>query len=360
MIYFDNAATAMIHPVLDERLMDQLHQAFANPSSLHRVGMASRKQVERVRGQIAQLTRVKPREVIFTSGGTEANNIILQGSVKPGDHIITSAIEHASIHQLVSKLEGVQVSRITDMTLEGVLAQVRRETRLVSIMHVNNETGQVFDMPDLYRELNKRNIRLHRDAVQSFGKFPLKGDYDYLSLSGHKLGAFKGTGALIAKQPLQPGWYGGDQERGLRPGTENVPGILSLGLVLEAEAGLMDHRMEHVASLNQRLRQLLADDTVILSPETASPYILSLSAPGIPSEVLLNAMSAKQMYFSVGSACSSRSKHHSHVIAWLTSDPELRAGAMRLSLSWQNTWEEVEVFSNQLIETIQYLRKVIR
>lgn len=359
MIYLDNASTALLHPILQERLMNTLNESFANPSSLHSIGISARHQVERVREQVAELTRVKPNEVLFTSGGTEANNIVLRGLLKPGDHLITSAIEHASIHETVRHLGGVEVSELTEITPEATLSAIRPHTKLVSIMHVNNETGQVFELDGLYQELKRRRIYFHRDAVQSFGKLPLQGDYDFLTLSGHKLGALKGTGGLIAKASFLPLMSGGDQERSLRPGTENVPGILSLGLVLEAEAGRMQERYDQVSQLNQSLRRLLSDSALILSEESASPYILSLSVPGVPSEVILNAMSAKKMYFSVGSACSARSKQHSHVIAWLSDDSLVRAGAMRLSLSWQNTLGEVEAFAKSLNETINYLRKVL-
>ncbi|HHT19938.1 MAG TPA: cysteine desulfurase [Tissierellia bacterium] len=359
MIYFDNASTALPHPVLADRLMTTIHQGFANPSSRHSIGIALSHQLEQVREQVADLVRVKPAEVILTSGGTEANNLVLRGALKPGDHLITSAIEHASIHQTIHHLPGVEVSEIRDISLEGVLAAIRPNTKLVSIMLVNNETGQIFTLDGLYQALKERGIRLHRDAVQAFGKLPLMGDYDFLSLSGHKLGALKGTGALIARGALEPMMSGGDQERGLRPGTENVPGILSLGLVLEAEANNMSDRWDHVSQLNEALRQRLAASCVILSEASASPYILALAVPGVPSEVVHNAMSARQMYFSVGSACSARSKHHSHVISWLSDDPLIRAGAIRLSLSWQNTLDEVLAFAEGFTETIDYLRKVL-
>ena len=359
MIYFDNAATALPHPALASRLLSLLTEYPANPSAAHSLGIKARHELERVRQQVADMARVKPGEVIFTSGGTEANNMLLQGVLQPGDHLITSPIEHASIDQLLPHLEGVSVTKLDDLTSQSVLDAIRPQTKLVSLMHVNNETGQVFDFPGLHKELKRRRIYYHRDAVQSFGKLSLDGEYDFLSFSAHKIGGLKGTGGLIARQPLKPLLWGGDQEKGLRPGTENLPGILALGLVLDEEAPRISQRYAEVAGLNQRMRQLLAKDCHILSPEDASPYILSLSVPGVPSEVLLNAMSGRQMYFSAGSACSARSKHHSHVIAWLTQDEAIRAGALRLSFSWQNDLSQVEEFARQLIDTIDYIRKVI-
>lgn len=359
MIYFDNAATALPHPALASQLMPLLNEYPANPSSVHSLGIKARHELERVRQLVADMARVKPGEVIFTSGGTEANNMLLRGLLQPGDHLITSPIEHASIDHLLPHLEGVAVTKLDELTSQAVLEAIRPQTRLVSIMHVNNETGQVFDFPGLYKELKRRRIYYHRDAVQSFGKLALDGEYDFLSFSGHKIGSLKGTGGLIARHNLKPLLWGGDQEKALRPGTENMPGILALGIVLEEEASRISQRYAEVARLNQRMRELLAEKVEILSPEDASPYILSLSVPGVPSEVLLNAMSSRQMYFSAGSACSARSKHHSHVIAWLTRDEAIRAGAFRLSFSWQNDSLQVEQFAGQLIDTIHYIRKVI-
>lgn len=362
MIYFDNAATARLHPAVQAGLMNQLVDFFANPSSLHHEGLRVSRQVETIRSQVAKLASAKPSEVIFTSGGTEANNLALQGVLQPGDHVIISAIEHASVRSTASHLQGVEVTEVTDITVDGILAAIQPNTKLVSIMLVNNETGQIFRLDGLHKELTKRGILFHRDAVQAYGKLPMTPDFDLLTLSGHKLGAIKGIGGLIVKSSLKlhPLTFGGDQERTLRPGTENTPGILSLGLVLTEEANLMTERFEAVTRLNQHLKEQLRDEAIILSEEDASPYILSLSFPGIPSEILLNAMSAKQMYFSAGSACSSRSKHKSHVIVWLTDDEVIRSGAFRVSFSWQNTMAEVETFANELLQTVNQLRKVIR
>lgn len=364
MLYFDNASTAMLHPVLKEHLSEELMRWQANPSSFHKAGMEVQKRITQVKELMAEQIKGTAQELYFTSGGTECNNMVLRGILCEGDHVITSAIEHPSIRTLLSELEPkVEVTRLKEVSEQTILQAIRPNTRLVTLMHVNNETGQILQVGEVYKQLKQKGILLHRDAVQSLLKVPFDiRQCDLASFSAHKIGAFKGLGILYKRKSvrLKPLLYGGEQQHSLRPGTENVPAILALGLVLQARTASASSDREHVQQLNLYIQKALQEHCIILSDAQASPYILSLSVPGIPSEILLNALSEREIYVSAGSACSSHSQHISYVIEQLVEDERIRKGVLRISFSEQNTMKEAEHFVAELLPIIQQLRKVIR
>lgn len=354
----------MLDPVLKERFIQEIFQYSANPSSFHQAGIEVQKKMTGVKARLADQIRCQAQELYFTSGGTECNNLALRGVLAEGDHVITSTIEHPSIRHLLQAMgKNIQVTALKTVNEQSLLEAIRPNTRLVTLMHVNNETGQIFDVDKLYKTLREKGILLHRDAVQSLLKVPFDvRNCDLASFSAHKVGALKGLGILFKRKgvALKPFLWGGEQQQSLRPGTENVPGILALGQVLEAKTKHFKEHVEKVQAINHYLREHLSEHTLVLSPPDASPFILSLSVVGLPSEVVLNALSAKEIYVSAGSACSSKSQHKSYVIEQLTEDESVRKGVLRLSFSDQNTMDEAQRFVYHFQEIVRNLRKVIR
>ena len=372
--YLDNSATTRVLPEAAEKAAFLMTEGYGNPSSLHTLGFAARQAVEEARSLVAARLGAEPQEIIFTSGGTESNNLALFGAAlarkRLGNKIVTTAAEHDSVLNPCRALEqqGFQVVYLkpdsTGRLSEEALAQaIDEKTILVSVMLVNNETGAVFPVEAAGKAIRRKKAPalLHTDAVQGFGKLPFtvkRLGVDLLTLSGHKIHAPKGIGALYVKKGVRvlPRTLGGGQERGLRSGTESVPLICALG---EAVKQLPPARetLERVGELNSLLRQHLAQlpQVTIHSPEEGLPYVLNFSAGRVRGETMLHFLAERGVYVSSGSACG-RAKP-SHVLEAMGLPKEQVESALRVSFSRFSTREDVEALAEGLklgLETLAH------
>ena len=354
-VYLDYAATTPLSDAVQKSIIDHM-SLFGNPSSLHRLGVESERKLKSVKTLIAEELGVKENEVIFTSGGTESNNLAILGmhTSKSNARYITTAIEHPSVLNAFQQLEkrgheviyvSVDESGIINLTeLENAL---NADTVLVSIMAVNNEVGsmqpimEVGTIINTFNKTHQTQVKFHVDAVQAFGKIQLNMNLlnvDLMTISAHKIGALKGCGALIKRShvTLKPLVYGGQQEYGIRPGTENLMGIISFGAAIEVLKKDKSLRFQQVNVLRDKIVQKLTTlEGVRINGNgiQQSPYILNVSFLGVKAEVLLHALESKQIYVATGSACSSKKKSHSHVLKAMGFDEMRMDGSIRLSLS---------------------------
>ncbi|MEN6315280.1 MAG: cysteine desulfurase family protein [Clostridiaceae bacterium] len=372
-IYFDNSATTRQYDEVTKLMADVAAITFGNPSSLHRKGIEAEKAVKDSREAIAASLGAETKEIYFTSGGTESNNLAIRGYLdanpRKGKHIITSKIEHPSVLEVFRHLEGqgctvdyIDVDGECMLNLEELKEKLRQDTALISIMAVNNETGSIQHLDEISKIRNNINplAAFHVDAVQAYGKItiiPSKAGIDLLSISSHKIHGPKGVGALYAskKVKLKPLLFGGGQETLLRSGTENVPGIAGFGLASRLIFARLDQNMETAGALKKDfIKKLNSSDIAhrILSPADSSPYILNIAFENVRSEVLLHHLEQKGIYVSTGSACSSHKNTKSHVLSAMCVPPTLIDGAVRFSFSAFNTMEEVEITVKALKEII--------
>lgn len=378
IIYLDNSATT---PVEEETLqvMNRVQsRQYGNPSSLHAFGLESEKILEQGRRTIADLLKVRPQEMVFTSGGTESNNLALYGSVekrkKRGNKLITCKTEHPSVLERFRQYqqEGFHVVYLDadkrgHISLDQLEEEVDETVLLVSLMHVNNETGVLHDLEEIGRRIKKKNPKtlFHCDCVQSFGKLPVepeKWQADLVSLSAHKMLGPKGCGALYVKKgtALQPILLGGGQEGGLRSGTENVAAIAGWSHVLEQRH--LQKVKEHFAQLKQHFLKQLEEripEAWVNSPmeQDFANHIVSVSFPELRGEVLLHALERRGVYVSTGSACSSKKNRDSHVLTAMGLEKKYIGGTLRFSVSPLTTLEEVERGVEILAEEVAQLRK---
>ena len=372
-VYLDNGATTKVCPEAAEAAVNAMTVCYGNPSSTHTKGREAKALLDRARAQVAAALGAKPEEIVFTSCGSESDNwALIRGAEtnrRVGRHIISSAAEHDAIRKTLEYLEG-QGWEVTllrpgkeGMVTPAQLAEALREdTALVSLMLVNNETGAVTDIPTMRRVLTERGSRalLHTDAVQGFLKVPFSAKTlgaDLISLSGHKIHAPKGIGALYIRSGLRLAPYilGGGQENGLRSGTEPLPQIAAFGAAAEIGAKEAGAAQERMGQLRQHcIERVLAEspDAVVIGG--GAPHILCLSLPGYRSEVLMNYMEAKGVYVSKGSACK-RGKR-SHVLEAMGIPARVIDGAIRVSLSRFTTREEIDCFVDTLLEAKARLR----
>lgn len=376
-IYLDNAATTKALPEVTAALVDALEKNYANPSSLHRFGLKSEKILKKSRKTAADYLGVKSKEIIFTSGGTESNNLAIRGITEAyknrGRHLITSPIEHSSVEETFKALEkeGWQVDRVKVdqggyVDLEHLKTLITEETLLVSIMQVNNELGTIQPIKKI-AELIKENNPLsffHVDGVQAFGKiysnlssWPV----DLYSISGHKIHGPKGIGALYLQNGinLKPLFYGGGQERNLRSGTENIPAIAGLKEAIkklpqlsasENEDQLLAQKKKYLLNLLREIEEVL-----INSPAAGAPHIINFSLPGIKGETMLHAMESQGVYLSTGSACSSKKKG-SRIINACGLSMQRSESALRVSLNKDITDDDLDYFIKTLKEQIEFLK----
>ena len=368
MIYFDNSATTGVDPDIAEFALDLMVNRYGNPSSLHHFGMDAYQNLMNARYQAARLIGSSTSCIYFTSGGTESNNIAIRGTALAhkafGHHIITTAIEHSSVLACCQALEheGFSVSYIKPnplthrIEISDILQAVRDDTILVSAMCVNNETGEILPIREIADGVHSRNphARVHCDAVQAFGKIQVKLHelhVDLLSASGHKIHAPKGTGILYIREgcPVTPLKYGGAQESRINPGTENVP--LSCAFGAAAEKRLLHFRknLEYTVSLNAYCLDKLHEafpSLQVNSPSGSSPYILNISVPGQKSGDLVDKLSMRDIYISVGSACSRGTL--SHVLLACGYDTPVVESAIRISFCETNTPDEIDRFVSAL------------
>ena len=372
--YLDNSATTQVLPAVAEKAVELMVKEFGNPSSLHTRGFQARKLLEEARAQVADALGAQPEEITFTSGGTESNNLVLFGAAQArrrlGNKIVTTAAEHDSVLNPCRALEqqGFQVVYLkpdsTGRLWEEALAQaIDEKTILVSVMLVNNETGAIFPVEAAGKAIRRKKAPalLHTDAVQGFGKLPFtvkRLGVDLLTLSGHKIHAPKGIGALYMKKGVRilPQTLGGGQERGLRSGTESVPLICALGETVKQLPPARE-TLERVGELNSLLRQHLAQlpQVTVHSPEEGLPYVLNFSAGRVRGETMLHFLAERGVYVSSGSACG-RAKP-SHVLEAMGLPKEQVESALRVSFSRFSTREDVEALAEGLklgLETLAH------
>lgn len=383
MIYLDNASTTPIHKDVVAAMMECLTEEFGNPSSLHRLGFNAEMIIKGTREVIADFLSAETNEIVFTSGGTEANNLAVLGAAmakrKEGRHIITTSIEHPSVLSTFVYLqqEGWEVTFLP-VNKDGVIDiadlanAIRPDTVLISVMHVNNELGSIQPIQEIGAMLKNRVNRplFHVDGVQSFGKIPVypgQVGIDLLSFSGHKINGPKGVGGLYIRQGvrLQPMQWGGGQERGLRSGTENMPGIAGLGKAVEIVNEYIKNEPDKLYNLKLDLAKGITEKipgAVINGPrpEDGAPHILNVSFKGIRGEVLLHALESKGVFVSTGSACSSHKNTISHVLDAIGLDKDRAKSAIRFSLSYMNSKDEIEKVPDIIKETVEELRPFAR
>ncbi|MCX7753106.1 MAG: cysteine desulfurase [Blastocatellia bacterium] len=372
-VYLDNNATTPVAPEVVEAMASYWQDRFGNPSSLHRKGVEAERAVRESRATIARLLGVKENEVIFTSGGTEGDNLAIKGVARAlrrrGIHIITTKIEHPAVLESCRDLEaeGFRVTYL-DVDADGLVtpevveAALTPGTILVSIMHVNNELGTILPISEIAERVKRRNpeIVVHSDGVQAIGKTPvdLRG-VDLYTISGHKIHAPKGTGALIVREGVRlvPLFSGGGQERGLRSGTENVAGIVALARALELACENLEERLAYFRTLRERfldgVRRI--DRARINSPERSVPTTVNVSFPGIPAEVLLHALEEEGIFASTGAACASRKRRRSHVLEAMRLPPEVIDSSLRFSFSRYTTVEDIEWAVHALQHAVERL-----
>lgn len=363
--YLDNSATTPVCPAAAEKAMEMMTARFGNPSSLHTLGIDAEKAMTDARRQVAALIGCRPEEIVFTSGGTEANNLAVLGGAaakrRAGRHIVTTALEHASVRAACDELErqGWEITRLLParegtLSPEQVAAACRPDTALVSVMLVNNETGVRFPVDAIVPAVRRAapNALIHCDAVQAAGKQPLNAErlgVDLLTVSAHKIHGPKGCGALYLRRGARilPRLFGGSQERSLRAGTESVPLIAAFGAAAAAVPPYADQDRLY-ASLNRQLAEGIAARSwaAVNSPSDAAPYIFNLSVPGVRSETMLHFLAERGVYVSSGSACSRGSK--SPVLTALGFSAERIDSALRVSFSHNTTPEDVGRFLETL------------
>lgn len=370
MIYLDNSATTRPCPEAVEAMTHMLTACWGNPSSVHNLGFQAERALKEARKQVADLMGAEPERIFFTSGGTEADNWAIHAAAerlgKRGRHIITTAVEHHAVLHPLEKLEaqGFEVTRLQPdetgfVSVEALTAALRKDTILVSVMMVNNETGAVMPIEQMVRATRRLSplALFHTDAVQGLGKVPFKAKTlgaDLISVSGHKLHAAKGVGALYIKKGLSlPAFLcGGGQESGLRSGTEGLPGIVGFG----AACAVCDPRAEiaRLSALRDRCREVLADvPGLVFLGKGDAPHIVTISIPGLRSQGLINCLQDHQVYVSAGSACARG--HRSHVLEAMGVDPRIIDGAIRISFSRDNTPEDVDALKAALLDAISRL-----
>lgn len=379
-VYLDNNATTPVAPEVADAMLQYLREDFGNASSVHWYGQRARDAVEQAREQVAGLIGAHPSEVIFTSGGTESDNMSLFGVVgvaRPkspsgAKHVITTAIEHPAVLYAARELEsrGVAMNYITPgsggvIDAGDVARAIRPETVLITIMLANNEVGTLQPVAEIGRLVRGRGIMLHTDAVQAVGKVPVDVNnlgVDLLSLSAHKLYGPKGVGAFYVRKGtrLEPLMHGGHHERDRRPGTENVPGIVGLGKAAELALQKVENEAQHIAALRDRLQagilERIEGVTVNGDASHRQPNTLNVSFDGLKGESMVMALDLEGVACSTGSACSSGSTEPSHVLTAMGLAKEAARGSLRLSLGRYNTEADVDVALEAITRVVQRLR----
>lgn len=374
MLYMDHSATTPPHPDVVDAIADCMLKFYGNPSSVHRIGLEAEKLLNRAREVIAAGIGAQSAEIIFTSGGTESNNLAIKGAAyayrQRGNHLITTQIEHASVYESFRQLEaeGFRVTYLPvdasgSVLLDKLEEALTEETILVSIMHVNNETGRIQPVEEAGRMLRKRPRTLfHIDAVQSLGKLPIKTEQlgaDLISCSAHKLRGPKGAGFLYKKQGigLYPLLAGGGQEQGFRSGTENVPLIVGMAKAVRMAVEHQSAHAEQLYKLRERLvNRLRALDGVLINGKTdndgMAPHIVHVSVPGMKSETVVHALEQRQIYISTRSACSSGDEKPSRVLSAMSMDARRASSGLRISFSTEETEADMDFFAGQLEEAL--------
>lgn len=379
MIYFDNSATTVPDPSVLETFQKVSKKYFGNPSSLHILGAEAESLFIRSRMQIANLLNVKTKEIVFTSGGTEGNNLAIKGIAlqhqKRGKHIITSKVEHSSVYEACRSLEALgfdvtylSVDSYGRIDPQAVEEAIREDTILISIMHVNNELGTIQPIYEIGEIANRHpKLFFHVDDVQGFSKVPIdlkEAKIDLCTYSGHKVNGLKGTGVLYVREhtKLFPLFHGGGQEDGIRSGTENLPGAISLAkafrLAKEKERKylkdlqtLRNYFVEHLTNI---------DGVLINSPkDNSAPHIINISVPNTKPEIIIHTLGEKGIFISTKSACSSKDEDENRVLDACGHPLERSQTALRISLSYENTKKEIDTFLDVFSEIVKDLKRIL-
>ncbi len=381
-VYLDNSATTKAYECVGEIVKKVMCEDYGNPSSMHAKGVAAEQYIKEAKETFAKLMKVKDKEIFFTSGGTESDNLALRGAAaanqRAGKHLITSAIEHPAIINTMRHLEEegfrvtfLPVDRYGRIRLDALKEALCEDTILVSIMYVNNEVGSVQPIQEaasIAKAYNK-NILFHVDAVQGFGKYriyPKKLKVDLCSVSGHKIHGPKGTGVLYIGEnvKIKPIVFGGEQQKNVRSGTENVPGIAGISLAARTIYQDLDVKVAKMRNLKKHFIEGVSriEDTTVhgLYDETSAPHIISVGFAGIRSEVLLHALEEKGIYVSSGSACASNHPQVSGVLKGIGASQEFLDATLRFSMSEFTMPEEIDYTLDTLYNIVPKLRKYTR
>ena len=380
--YLDNSATTRCSKRATDLMVKLLTEDYGNPSSLHMKGVEAEKYIKEAKTKIAKTLKIDEKELVFTSGGTESNNMALIGAAlankRAGNHIITTSIEHASVSATTAYLEelGFQVTYLKVdkdglISLEELKEAVTEDTILVSLMMVNNEIGAVEPIEEAAKVIKAKNPNtlLHVDAIQAYGKYriyPKKMGIDLLSVSGHKIHAPKGTGFLFIrdKVKVKPLIYGGGQQKGMRSGTENVPGVAALAEASVEMYENFDEKIEYLYALKERFIKGVSEiDGVTVNGRTgrdSAPQIVSVSIEGVRSEVMLHTLEDREIYVSAGSACSSNKPAVSATLTAIGLKKNLLDSTIRFSFCVNTTEDEIDYAVGVMKEVIPMLQKYTR
>lgn len=380
--YFDNSATTRVLDSVKEIVVKTMTEDYGNAAAKHRKGVEAERYIKEARAEIAKTLKVQDKEILFTSGGSESNNMALIGTAlanrRAGKHIISTGVEHPSVYNPLMYLEELgfevtflPVDRDGHISLEELKQSVRPDTILVSVMYVNNEVGAVEPVEEISRIVKAKNpgTLVHVDAIQAYGKYiirPKKQGIDLLSVSGHKIHAPKGVGFLYIRTgvKMKPLIYGGGQQGGMRSGTENVPGVAGLGVAAREMYTDHEEKVRRITELKDYMTDRLGEieGTVINSKKGSgsAPQIVSVSFEGVRSEVLLHALEDKGIYVSSGSACSSHHPGISGTLKGIGVSPKLLDATIRISFGMFNTKEEIDYCIDALKELLQVLRRYQR
>ena len=377
--YFDNSATTKVFDCVKDAVVHAMTEDYGNAAARHMKGVEAERLIKEARAEIARSLKVQEKEILFTSGGTESNNTALIGTAlanqRAGKHLITTAVEHASIYNTMEFLreQGFEITYLPVdsygcMSLDELRDAVREDTILVSVMYVNNEIGAVEPVEEISRVIREKNPRtlFHVDAIQAYGKYvirPKKQGIDLLSVSGHKIHGPKGVGFLYIDErvKIRPLLYGGGQQKGMRSGTENVPGCAGLGAAVKEVYTDHEAKIERLYGLRERMIEgLKALPGVTINGHEGrenAPQIVSASFEGVRSEVLLHALEEKGIYVSSGSACSVNHPGVSGTLRGIGVKKELLDSTIRFSFGLFNTPEEVDYCLEVLAELLPVLRR---
>lgn len=380
--YLDNSATTRCSEGAAAMVMKVMREDFGNPSSMHTKGVEAEHYIREAKDFFAKNLKVDEKEIYFTSGGTESNNLALIGSAmankRSGNHLITTSVEHASVDNPMKYLEeqGFEVTYLPVdqdgiVSLEALKEALRPETILVSVMYVNNEVGAVQPVDEIAKLVKDYDSKIifHVDAIQAYGKYriwPKKEGIDLLSVSGHKIHGPKGTGILYvnSKLKIHPLILGGGQQKGMRSGTENVPGIAGLAEAAKECYENLDEKIDRLYALKERfVKQIEELDDVKVNGRTgrdSAPHIVSVSFRDVRSEVLLHALEEKGIYVSAGSACSSNKPAVSHTLKSMGIEKDLLGSTIRFSFCFETTEEETDYCVRELRELLPMLRRYVR
>lgn len=379
-VYLDNSSTTRSYKECADLVAEIMYNSYGNPSSLHRKGIEAEKRIKYAKEQVAETLKVSPSEIYFTSGGTEADNLAILGvcGANRGKHILSTSIEHPAVLNTLRELENrgyvvdlLPVQKDGTVDINKLSKAIRKDTVLVSVMHVNNEIGTIQPVEKIGKIVKRENPStiFHVDAVQSYGKIPFTAaslGADLISLSSHKVHGPKGMGALYVKNKvkIEPMIFGGGQQNNLRPGTENVPGIAGFGFAAQRACEKTEEKAYKMSQLRDVLKNGIISnisDVAINTPEeNAAPHILNISFAYVKSEVLLHSLEADGIYVSSGSACSSHKKGPSYVLSAIGTDRKLIDGSIRFSLSEFTTEDEIRYTIEKVTENVKKIRKLLK